>query len=119
MKGQEIRRVEYRFTLTPLRDTKHLLKSASKLKSQAKQIEQQHVIPNLVSADVYLNEGIGVTFVVVVDVESWNTASERYQTVVDELIARMGIVAIDEDEPTDLPDGDIVLNALGSTLAPA
>lgn len=119
MEGRQIKRVEYRFTLTPERDVNNLLKSASQLKSLAKRVEQQHVIPNLVSADVYLNPGIGVTFVVVMDVDSWDTASAQSEAAVDELISRMGITVIDEEDPTELPEGDTVLNALGSMLAPA
>lgn len=119
MEGQQIKRVEYRFTLTPERDDNALLKSASQLKSLAKQVEQQHVIPNLVSADVYLNPGIGVTFVVVVDVDSWDTASAQSEAAVDELISKMGITVIDEEDPAELPEGDTVLNALGTSLVPA
>lgn len=119
MNNPQINRVEYRFTLTPQRDAGNLLKSVSVLKRQAKQIEQQHVIPNLVSADVYLNEGIGVTFVVVVDVDSWDTASLQADKAVNSLIARMGIVVVDEDDSVDIPEGDTVLNPLGTSLVPA
>lgn len=119
MKGQEIKRVEYRFTLTPVRDEKNLLKSLRELKSKAKLIEKSGKIPNLVSANVYLDEAIGITFVVTVDVDSWDTAGVQSDVVVKDLISRMGIEVIDEDDPQNLPEADTVLNVLGSMLAPA
>lgn len=119
MEGKEIKRVAYRFTLIPVRDEKNLLKSTKILKRKAKQVEQEHVIPNLVSADVYLNEGIGITFVVVMDVDSWETASRQSDEAVNSLISKMGIAVIDEDDPHEIPDADTVLNALGTSLVPA
>lgn len=117
METTNVTRAECRFLLTPVNPTQDLPKIAADMKKFAKMIETTGHIERLESADVYLNDGVGVSFVIVVRVDSWDDAQEQCDETIQTLLVEMGFDTSGRQSENHTNVEPI--NILGSVLTPA
>lgn len=109
--------VECRFLLTPTRPV-NLVEEVAQMRSDAKLVELQGSVARLESVDVFLQDGVGISFVIVARVDSWEDAQAQCDQVVIDLLGKIGFADVHTID-TRPRAGVEPINILGSVLTPA